>query len=167
MMTCTPATDVYLAPLHTPHVESIVDDSGHLLRIPDHYRWAGVLWQPDPDQEPAVQRSYRSVWITMHLRRPDVFRAVVPDVDTRDVGTTHHYFRALTVTRLEEPDQLVWNGCWLPRAELFYATGPDLVTIAGSRDPALDTECRQLLAGPGMTDPTVRALLGLTEATRA
>lgn len=157
-----PPTDIYLAPLDTPPVDSVTDESGHLLRIPDGYRWVGVLWQPDPDRDDtrAWVSAYPRVWATVQVRRPATFTDVTEESDPFDAGGAHRYFRLLAVTRTEILDQLVWDVRWLPRARADHVQG-GLLTITGERDLGVGAVSRQFLAGPGMTDTGVRAALGL------
>lgn len=159
-----PPTDVYLAPLDTPPLESVTDESGHLLRLPDGYRWAGTLWQ-ERDPLRGWTSAYPLVWAKMRVRRVATFADVTGERDPFDARQAHRYFRLFAVTRLDTMDQLVWDVRWMPRAHIDHIEEDGPLTVVGERDLGVGVVSRQWLAGPGMSDPAVRAALGVDLAS--
>lgn len=160
----TPPVDVYVAPIDTPPVDTVTDPSGHLLVLPDSYRWAGVLWRPEPGEGTAVVRTGFNVWLTVDPLLPDSFGYATGDLDWQNTPTAHWRFRVLTVTRVEDT-HLVWQVQWLPRAAFAPAAArPGLLGIRGDRDPTVGnrgTLAREFWAGPGFAAKLGRTFAAL------
>lgn len=145
-------TDIYLAPIDIPPVEvkALTDASGHLLRLPDGYRWAGTL-REDSDGMAHWERSSRGEeWLSIYSARP------------LDEVTSDQYFQLLAVTHEFPLHQLVWVVRWLPRV-YAVADGGGVADLTGQHDTALGFTLRTFYVGPGMRSASVRAWLGLPE----
>jgi hypothetical protein len=146
------STDIYLAPRNTPpvEVEALTDASGHLLRLPDGYRWAGTL-RDDSDGMAHWERSSRGEeWLSIYSARP------------LDEVTSDQYFQLLAVTHEFPLHQLVWVVRWLPRV-YAVADGGGVTDLTGQHDTALGFTMRIFYVGPGMCSASVRAKLGLPQ----
>src|SRR4051794_36928941 len=66
------STDIYLAPRNTPpvEVEALTDASGHLLRLPDGYRWAGTLRDDSDGMAHWERSSGGEEWLSIYSARP-------------------------------------------------------------------------------------------------
>lgn len=138
-MTQTSPTDVYIAPLDNPPVESVTDPTGHMLTLPAGFQWAGVALPG-------------GVWLapqfTLQVRRPET----LADFVALSAEVSHgamRYFQVLAVTRAEIRGYLAWCVEWMPRCHSLWASKQDnQVGIGAFKDPELDLLCRTLFAGP-------------------
>jgi hypothetical protein len=84
------STDIYLAPIDIPpvEVEALTDASGHLLRLPDGYRWAGTL-RDDSDGMAHWERSSHGEWLSIHPAHS--FGEVASDRHFQLLAVTHEF----------------------------------------------------------------------------
>jgi hypothetical protein len=141
-VTQTSPTDVYIAPLDNPPVESVTDPSGHMLTLPVGFQWAGVALPG-------------GVWLapqfTLQVRRPETLADLAGLADLGDVvsqrGSGH--VQVLAVTRAEVRGYLAWYVEWMPRCHILWASNQDnQVGIGAFKDPDSGFLCRALFAGP-------------------